>query len=260
MLCSCRDKTAVADEKGEPLKLSLSQVTKEGFYVYDKGNETFQPVLSGFGGSSLYSPRASFFSSDNEEITYLWIASQEYDVEIFIPRLDGKEKRLVYFQGSESNMPGSYAIEKYQRLGYTLGIHFTFADTGNSLFLDNTDDKCSGSSASKIMEGSSAELLRVHKINENAKLPLKNIDTEVNMILGLEKEKKYQVGFFDGTQYEDEDFVADTLAFKSQKLIALETPFDVTEEGFFYIKLPKNLKNGYYYINGSGMFRYTGEN
>lgn len=253
-LGACGDEKTLTDEDGNMLKLKAYEITEDGFYVHDKKDDTFSPVLSGVDGFDGIADTEIEMVSEikpDEYSRHIWFNN---DMMKLIPKV-GKNSELVIVAKSQTQMPDEYVIERYKNLGATIGVHFTFGETGNVLHVEN--DTCSTSMAKDIMSKKSDGLLRVHKINESKDLPISNIDTQVGMLLGLEKNKKYQVGFFDGTNYEDETFVADTIAMKAAQVTNLSAESIVTEENYFIINLPKNMESGYYYINDAGLFKYV---
>lgn len=262
LLTSCGSsgqKTALTDEDGNPLHFNLGQVTQSGFYVFDKREETFTPIM-GYGSDGR--DEGTVFSfidslSSDSETKYMWAGSKNVDLYEFIPTIDGKNTFLVMFQKDQESMPEDYKLEKYKYLGYTIGVEFTFADTGKTMYI-NGKNTCPTSMASDVLKDSE-ELMQVYEINDSKKLPTENVDTEINVLLGLEREKKYKLEYFNGTQKQENDFIADTAVFKCQEEVVMNDPIKVTENSFFYIKLPKNIKNGYYIINESGMFKYKGQ-
>lgn len=264
-MTACGDKKqSVADNKGNMLVYEKYEVSENGFYVRDKKNDTFTPVMTQFekGGSGMPSGSYGFSgveSSKSGDVPHLWLGQANYDPSKLIPTVDEKRTELVMWYDGSSDMPEEFTLAKCKRLGYTLGIHFTFGDTANQLFITG-DNICSTSDAKKLTSNMSDGLNRVNRINNRKKLPLSNIDTDVNMLLGLEKNKTYQVGYFDGTKYQSEEVIADTLAFKILDVQDLESPFRVTEEDYFVINLPDNLQKGYYYINDIGLFKYEKRN
>ena len=253
LLCACggqNKETAFTDEEGNRLQLSLDEIEEDGFYVLDQKNDLFSPVMgAGEGPGGVFSPA-------EEESRYLWFGSKYADLMTAIPRADGENFFLVMLQEEQSGMPDEYYVEKYLFLGYTLGVGFTFGERGDSLFIDSLN-LCESSMAKDVITENETALLKVHKINGSEELPLGNVDTKTGKLLGLEKEKKYRVGYFDGTKYKDAELIADTALFRSKGVIAMNEPLRYTERGFAYIALPENLAEGYYDINGAGLFYYS---
>ena len=256
ILCSCgsgNETTSLTDEEGNKLELTLDQLTDDGFYVLDKEAALFSPVMGGYEGSA---DGSLTFESEAEQDRYVWFGSKNADLMSVIPKVDGKNTFLVMLQEGENGMPEEYYVEKYKPEGYTLCVSFTFGETGDTVYIDS-QEICESSMAKDVITDTSSSLLKVHKINNSEKLPMDNIDVSINKLLGLEKNKKYQVGYFDGTEYKDVELLADTALFRSNGSVVLNDPLEYTEYGFAYITLPENLSKGYYDINGAGLFLYS---
>ena len=256
--CGFSEKKELTDEEGNALVLTLDELTEEGFYVLDRKEHTFRHVMSAAEGREELSLSTGKEKTDYKS-RFLWFGFKDTDLEALIPRVDNKRYFLVVYQKEEGNMPESYTLEMYKKRGYTLGVSFTFGESGNIMHID-TNSMCESSMAKEVLSGCSNGLLKVHKINGSRKLPNDNVDVDMNKLLGLQKNKKYQLGFFDGTQYRDTTLLADTVVYQSQGSVKLSNPLKVTEHNFFYVRLPKNIKPGIFYINSEGLFQYTGGN
>lgn len=247
----------LTDQEGNMLKLTIDQITDDGFYVYDKKEKTFTPVMSGATGEIPSKGNTAVFENaiDPDDADYVWVGNSDLNLMKLIPKIDGKRTFLTMVINGDGQMPSEYYITKYKFRGYTLGVSFTFGETGSRLFIDTTNI-CETSMAKGALKDVSEAQLRVFKFNNKKKLPLDNVDTRLNVILGLEKNMKYQVGFFDGTAYQDIDLVADTAVFEAVSSVELTEPIEPTENNFFYITIPTNMQSGYYYINDAGLFEY----
>lgn len=254
--CGFSDKKELTDEEGNALVLTLDEMTEDGFYVLDKKEHTFRHVMSATEGREELSLSTGKEKTDYKS-RFLWFGFKDTDLESIIPTVDNKRYFLVVYQKEEGNMPENYTLEMYKKRGYTLGVSFTFGESGNVMHID-TNSMCESSMAKDVLSGCSRGLLKVHKINGSRELPNDNVDVDMNKLLGLQKNKKYQMGFFDGTQYRDTTLIADTVVYQSQGSVKLNSPLKVTEHNFFYVRLPKNIKHGIYYINSEGLFQYSG--
>ena len=264
MLSGCgfseNKESELTDQEGNMLHLDISELTENGFYVYDKQEETFTPVMSAASGEIPKGPSSPALGSPgtSDVRTCIWFGSKDVDLTRLIPAVDGSRTFLTLVIGQEGDMPQDYYITKFKYLGYTLGVSFTFGETGSRLFID-AHDICETSMAKDELKDVSNTLLRVYKFKSGEKsneLPTENVDAGLNKLLGLEKDKKYMVGFFDGTAYIEKDLLADTAVFEAGKSVALTEPIEPTDKNFFYVTLPTNLKDGFYYINNAGLFKY----
>lgn len=264
---SCgKEEQTLTDEEGNILQYQKWEIRQNGFYVHDKKTDLFYPVMSGFSGyedppakNTSIGMDEFLMESDKGQVRHIWMSDQLIEPLDILPVVDGKRTELILWYQEEDSMPEEFTLEKYRRLpGYTIGAHISFGETGTSLYITK-EDACEASDAEETLSRYSDGLLKINRIQESKALPIDNVDPEVNMLLGLEKDKKYKIAFFDGTQYEEADFLADTIAFKSQKLIELSSPYEITEDNYFVINLPQNLKSGYYYINSNGLFGFKAD-
>lgn len=80
-------------------------------------------------------------------------------------------------------------------------------------------------------------------------------------IKGLIHGAQYDVAAYVGTNRHLIKMTADTHIFSSYELYTLTAnSYDFVGDGIITINLPENLKTGYYYINGAGLFRYIDGN
>lgn len=249
-LAACKGKETSQDEEAGAIGYSSEEIGlesfsgNEGIFILSKEG-SYQPVIAftGYKSGKEASPER-----------YLWFTENQMEILNLVPVVEkGSEVVMVY--NSESGIPDSFTLEKYAYKGYTIGAHF-YRDVDNSLYIE-TGGTLLGTYAAESMSNVSDEKeYLVDRVNESKLLPLQNIDNNMEMLLGLEKDMLYNFSFYKGTKYVTFTTKADTQVFQSEKMIELENPYEKTEEGYFVINLPDNLENGYYYICGLGMFEY----
>lgn len=250
-LSSCREKKQTVSSDGEMLFMSQDEIDRkgwEGFFVLNKDG-TYTPVMDAAEG---YAGRIS----DNTSIytRYLWFHNNKVNISDLIPTVSPKTP-LVAIYGSDGNMPSEYTLEKYDYKGYTIGCHI-YKDEDDTMLIE-TEDTLTGSSAGDVLKNyDDQENYIISKINDSDKLPLKNVDNNMQILLGLEKDKYYEFSFYSGTKFETVRLTADTLILQSEDLFVLKNPYTRTTDGYFTINLPDNLEAGYYYICDVGLFRY----
>ena len=185
---------------------------------------------------------------DNHEETFQWYAG-----EANIPKVTSKTPLVAVFN-LNNDMPDLYYIDKYNDLGYTVGANIGIGEDNESLWM-STDNTCEGSNAESVFSNNELDSeIEVESINKIK--PYNNIDTDVNIMTGLEKNKYYYFNFFVGTRhYTDIEMCADTRVFKFVERVEITDPFKKTEEQYFIVNLPTNLHKGYYDINGEGLFQ-----
>lgn len=256
LLTSCVDsKEPTISKNGEMLFLTgdqMSQEEREGFFVMNK-DATFTPVMNaaqGYQGDNTNTDKSAI------PTRYLWFTNNQINISSLIPVVT-KDTPLVAVYNADGNMPSVYTLEKYTYKGYTIGCHI-YRDEDDTLYL-SARDSLSGSDAEAAMENlNQQDVYTISEINQGEILPINNVDNNMQMILGLEKNKLYEFRFYSGTKYATFTAAADTLVLQSEGVTVLQNPYRKTKEGYFVINLPDNLKPGYYYICGQGMFKYQG--
>lgn len=242
---------ASADKDGNALKMSYEDIEKDngsGIYILNK-DKTFSPILSdmpGYAGST----------SESSPNRYIWYTDNETNITSLIPTVT-QGTPLVAIYDSDSNMPDDWYLEKYTSKGYTVGMHIVLSD--DKTMQISTDDSLSNSSAgdsmSKISNGDD-DVYNIEKISGTSALPIGNVDNNMQILLGFEKNKNYSFEFYQGTKLQKLTLTADTKVFQSSDYTALKEPYKKTSKGYFIINLPINLKSGYYYLSDIGFFRY----
>lgn len=248
---SCGTKTSeLATAKGEMLSYTMKEIVDQelgGFFVKHK-DDTFSPVMNGASGYQGATTEPS-------SARFLWHTNRNLNLSALVPTVT-KQTPLVGIFPDRSDMPSIYTLERYLYQGYTIGCRFDLDEDQTTVYL-NTSDVCPESEAEAELGHSDLEdTYEVATFNKKPSFPIQNLDPDLKVLLGLEKNKYYQVGFYVGTQYKRLVVSADTIVLKSSSLIQLKVPFHKTNKGYFEIALPDNLEDGYYYICDAGLFKY----
>ena len=226
MLSGCTE-----HEKQESYTLKEIYSTGDfGFFVKD--GKTFYPV--------------KYINDDNNE-GFQWCVG-----EIDCPKVT-KDTPLVAVFDTNAEMPEDYFIESYESLGYSVGANISIGDDQNSLWL-KTSGTCKNSDLDKsFAEENFDDVIEIESIN--GQKPLSNVDTDVNILIGLQKNKYYDFSVFVGTQNRKGSICADTFVMKLTGITNLENPLFKTDKQYFVVNLPQNIKPGYYDINKEGFFK-----
>lgn len=198
----------------------------------------------------------------------------------------GKDDQLIYTNLAER--PSIVQLTKFDELGYTVGTNFTVIDntqedendtgedginTGNliSANLDNTvitfgsvQNPFSpvGAYMQSYLNGSEDSN---GEIADNENIQIKKINglefktsmlTSSGYLKGLTKDAMYKFGYYKGTHYGEITIKADSLLLYANGVYQTASISEM-EDTYFVINLPTNLENGYYYIDGFGLFKYT---
>ena len=244
-LLSACGKAPIADKSGDRLEYKLKDIPEDGFYVHDIVNDTFTPVMNGADG---YSGIDFNLGSDS----FCWMGDYTLDLISLIPEIDNSHELIAYYE-SEGNLPKTVTIEEYESLGYTVGVKFIVSEDNTTLYMDN-QDTCNSSEIRELLKDNSSNLLPIETINGKYGMPMSNVDKSIDVLLGLEKGKYYDITYFDGTEFNSITAKADTLVLKLKDSTELKRPYKETRSGYFKVDLP-DLNKGYYYINGEGLVR-----
>lgn len=216
-------------------------------YTYD----IFQPVYK------ESDPTKNTHEEDNDRV--LWI-SDENDNKI--PTLY-KGDELIYF--STESIPTKIKLERFYDHGYSLGFYgLTENIKGSGQYKLSTQDGAhikTSSSASKMAKYFTSEdtVVSIPSVGDK-KIESKDV-SRAGTIKGLIHGAQYDVAAYVGTNRHLIQMTADTHIFSSYELYTLTAnSYDFVGDGIITINLPENLKTGYYYINGAGLFRYIDGN
>lgn len=243
----------VATKKGELAQYTFEEINTdkaEGIFVMNN-KDSFTPLISGI-------PGFQGITSEANPKRFLWFTDNEMKVSNLIPTVT-PDKPLVAIYNSNSEMPKEWYVEKYEDKGYTVGCHF-FLREDKSMFISMKNTLGSTTAAKQIDELKAIDTeYAVVTVNGDSQLPINNIDPNMEMLLGLQQGKVYAFEFYKGTKATPLSLYADTRAFQSESFTPITTPLNKTEKGYFIINMPIGLKDGYYYLNNLGFFKYESE-
>lgn len=252
-LAGCADE--VGDEDGNIIRVPADEFldpnndeNPDGYYVLN-GDATVSPLFSSTQGFDGLAERTSLSRY------VVWVNSDDIDNDKLVPIVKEGESSLIAYWSNAKDIPTEVVLEKYADRGYTLGTHVSLAPDGKTALLYT--EGFSGSSFDEIVS-SEDDTMEFAKINGQS-VPIDQIDTNMNVLLmGTKKvkNKAFVLEYFLGTKYTKIEVLADTHVFQSEKIVKVSNPYDKTEHGFFEVKLPSNLVEGYYYINEFGLFYY----
>lgn len=148
-------------------------------------------------------------------------------------------------------------LTRYKEIGYTIGSYGLTPDAEGYL---------SGSLKSNIYINSGmyqylsskakSDQLRIISINNQ---PVsKEMLTNTGIFNCLEKKASYSFDYYAGTYYSTGTAVADTFMLEEYEYYNLTESYN-TKNGYIAFSMPEDAKSGWYYINGSGLFKYVAE-
>lgn len=234
VLSGCSEKKGVLMGEDGQIMSYTEEDLPEGMYI--KTGDKYYPLLN--TGSS--------------EMNYQWFT--EYDN--LIPEFTKNSSFILY---SESEVPESFTFWKMIDFGYTVGIRFTQdTNTGELTFPGDSEMYCSYSPVgSYVLEntfGGSISNVRIKEVN--GKEFKETMLTTDGFMKGLTKDAMYKFWYYQGTVYKSVNIKADTHVFIEDYDVSTSSYVELKDK-FFEVTLPVNMENGYWYIDGLGMFKYS---
>lgn len=174
-----------------------------------------------------------------------------------------KGDELIYY--SDSKLPKSFSLERFYDHGYSLGFYGLeeYIKKSGQYILRGSDEilPIKGSSSAKVLANylsSSDKYVSIPMVGDK-KIESKDV-SKAGTIKGLIHGSQYDVAIYTGTNRHIVKMTADTRIFSSYEAYTLNSnSYDFVGNGIIVIHLPEYLKNGYYYINGAGLFRYVND-
>lgn len=162
---------------------------------------------------------------------------------------------FIAFQ-SDSIEFSNVELERFKDLGYSFGCYNGTLTKDGYLYINTQECVIEDSSFYKAIEEKTSTEIRIASIDGKL-LTKENLNTRTGVIVGLEKDKSYKVGYYAGTKYFEENIVADTKIYAAYELFSYGPDYiKDTPNGYMSFNTPSELKSGYYNINGKGLFRY----
>lgn len=207
-----------------------------------------------------------------------------------------ENKRVLWFKDNFDSIPTLYpedtivykfknvfaetfTFERFEDLGYTIGLKNISTRPSGRWYLSteaNSGTTYPGGDTDVILKfGVKTVTMESFAGYETAGLNLKSLLSRAGTIKGLEKGKYYTAEFYSGTYltydpklYDPENpkpdeirgykFVADVRVLCSMEGFKI-SDYDYVDDELIEVHFPKNMKTGYYSMQGAGLFRYIAE-
>lgn len=172
-----------------------------------------------------------------------------------------KGDELIYY--SDSSLPSKFTLERFYDHGYSFGFYglTEYIKKSGQYVLWGSDSVLpikSASTAKSLMNylSSAEDYVSIPSVGDK-KIESKDI-SKSGTIKGLIHGSQYDVTIYTGTNRHILKMTADTRIFSSYEEYKLDSnSYDFVGKGVIVIHLPEYLKDGYYFINGAGLFRYV---
>lgn len=143
-------------------------------------------------------------------------------------------------------------LERYRDCGYCPGIYGASYENGY-IELQVSGNIVPKTSAYEGLYNKYSDHIKIESIN--GQMVSEEMVNEAGVITGMEKDAYYDVSFYAGTYYGSCRIKADTHFFQSYEIYSI-SDLAMTKNGYLSLRLPGDLKSGYYRIDGKGFFRY----
>lgn len=240
MVTGCqKEEQKFANADGTPLVYKEDELPEGMFVLKDK---QYLPVLN-LGEDIMLNN------------TYIWFTG--YDKAV--PVLEKGDKLAFY---STQTIPSELQFSKLNDFGYTVGIKFEKdKEFGNLIFPFNAEGYNSTSPVQNYMmqaviEPSKGSTVAVKEVNgKEFKETMLSVD---GFMKGLTKDAMYKFYYYQGTVYKDINIKADTHVFLKDYMLP-SSSYEQLKDKIFLVNLPSSITDGYWYVEGFGMFRYIGD-
>lgn len=228
------EKTGVLMNEDGTIKTYTEEEIPEGLYI--KSGDIYYPMLM----------------TNSRESNYQWFT--EYDQ--LIPEMTEKDKLILYSKGA---IPETFTFYKMTDFGYTVGIKFIQNEGGGLSFPGGMDGYCPYSPVgSYLLENTFTEGTGNITIKEvNGKEFRETMLTTDGFMKGLTKDAMYKFWYYQGTVYKSVNVKADTHVFIEDYELSTGSYVELKDKTF-EVNLPASIENGYWFIDGYGLFKYSG--
>ena len=214
----------------------------------DNEENVFFPVYEGnttFVGDEI----STAIGSKNRII---WALNDSEQIETSIPTLYSGDK-LIYY--SQTEIPEKFVLERFEDVGNTFGIAglYKLASERYAYSFSNNEIYEKSDMARVLKLSNTTETIifdRISSVTLN-----ENVVNDAGIIEGVKGGESYDFDIYAGTIKYPATLKADTRAFVSMEA-AYTYDYDLPQAEIAVLQLPEFLKTGYYYINGTGLFRY----
>lgn len=219
-----------------------SQLEHGAFYV-EKNDGTFQRL---YIGQTSYAKGRLTDSPSSGRVAWF---GKDYDR---IPTMQ-KGERIAYRSSSEFD--DNFNIERYEDIGYTIGIcGMTESSTGRYKFSTDPDrmqiDIDTSAGQLYQLGEHTATIDRIGDVD----LRRGNI-SRAGTVIGLEHGKTYATEVYIGTEIIRYSFIADVRAFVSSDVSYINS-YAYTQGNTIVFSFPDWFQSGYYCVEGYGFVRY----
>ncbi len=232
----------------------MSDLKENSYYIYKNKEKKYYPVY--MKSCSFKVDEKNVNTSQNDSRTLYFNDDWEK-----VPTLY-EDDSLIYY--TSENLNETFVIERFEDFNYSIGLsNLERLESGRYAFSAIKDDEENSNEKNPYInpDSDAARLFDIGKsqvIIDNiggAQLRSGNI-SRGGVIIGLEKDKYYATDVYKGSEIESYVLKADTRMLTSMEIYKI-TNYTFLRSKILKINLPDYFNNGYYMINGKGIFRYV---
>ena len=247
-----RSSTAATETDADEITYltSMKELKENSFYVYH--DKKYYPVY--MKNASFKDSEESVNTRESDDRT-LYFNKDFNKIPTFY-----KGDALIYY--TSDKLTENFVFERFEDFGYSIGIsNLKRLDSGRYSF-DAVKDTNSDNAKLNINPNSDAN--RLYELNKEqliidniggAQLRSGNI-SRGGIIIGLEKDKLYSTDIYTGSKLKNYILVADTRMLTSMEACSIND-YSFLRSKVLKVNIPDYFNDGYYMINGKGIFRYV---
>ncbi len=252
--CGLRRKTKVAtdtDAEENEVYSSMNELKDDHYYILHE--DKYYPVYLKNASFEVEELEKRKFNKTDEQRSLFF--NDDWDK---IPTMYQGDQ-LIYY--TSQNLNEEFGFERYEYVGYSLGI-CNLKRTESGRYELNVDKESNKKNVFYIDPDSDAN--RLFEMNQSriiidniggAQLRSGNI-SRGGVIIGLEKNRSYATDVYGGSKLKKYILQADTQILTSMESYKT-TDYSFLRSKILKINIPLYFNNGYYMINGHGVFRYV---
>lgn len=253
-LAACnKSDTGVQMNDDGTIKTFSEEELYDGIFINKDG--VYYPLLNSTGEK----PNEDLSGVDDSS-SHIWFT--EYDN--LIPEYDAQNKdQLVLY--NVKKVPDSITLWKLDDFGYSVGIKFTTNEDGSITFPkeDDNNNYCKYSPVKDVIKENvltdSEAKIRITSINDTHEFSATDLNAD-GFMRGLKEGYMYKFNYYAGTVFKSVNIKADTHIFLEDYSVSAASYTELKAKTFV-VNLPTDsMENGYWNIEGYGMFKYIGSN
>lgn len=240
ILCGCKEIFVTPTDPYEQIELSKDELQPGVFYIKDgtKFIKVWNPDKRELLGNAM------------DKKTLLLFLHEDYKA---VPTLYKNEILAIASKDISISIP---KLIRFKEIGYNTGLYGLTENPDGSLSGTLENNIYNNSDMYKKMKLSSpSNQFRLVGLNNEKINPNMFTDSAAKSFNCMEKNKEYTFEFYAGTYYSNLTVLADIFMLESFELFELSHP-ENTKHGYLSFSMPENVKSGWYYLEGYGLFKY----